>query len=99
MNDHLPQSVRDLHSYIESIPFGEVEFKITRINRNTTQISTIAQETLKYVSNEEAKKDLNQLVDKLCDPSFSGEAHIKLQVKDGQINLMGIFNKKEKKYG
>lgn len=98
MNDRLPPDIRDLHSFIASVPFGVIHFQVNRVNRKTTEISVEAEETLKYVNNDEAKLDLDNFIKSLIDSRYSGEAHVKLEMKDGNIRLIGIFNKKTTKY-
>lgn len=98
MNPRNSQYIKDIYSYIETVPFGEVTLRIRRTNRKTTEISTTSEETLRYINNEEAKTDLDNMVQRLIDASFSGEAHIKLEMKDGNIRLIGIFDRKDQKY-
>lgn len=92
------QSNKDLISYIDSIPYGSVVVRVERVNRKTTKITTTGEETLKYVDNDEAKNDLLGMIDNLIEIGYTGEAHVKLEMKDGKITLMGIFNKKETQY-
>lgn len=96
--DHTPKQMRELATYIESIPFGEVDIKVRRVDHKTTQITTVAEETLRYVSNQEALQDLDILVSRLIDSSFSGDAHVKLEMKDGQIRIVGIITQKQTNY-
>jgi hypothetical protein len=98
INSQTPKYMRDLHSFIESIPFGDIDITVKRVDRKTAAINTVALETLRYVSNEEALHDLDKLVRNLLEARFSGDAHIKLKMKEGQISLVGVFNKKETKY-
>lgn len=98
MNQRANKYITDLHSYIEGIPYGDVDIRIRRVKNKTVQIETVAEETLRYVDNEEAKTDMLKLIDKLIEAGFSGEAHIKLDMKAGQINILGIFDKKETTY-
>lgn len=96
--DHTPKQIRDLAAYIDSIPFGDVEIKVKRVDRKTTEISTVALETLRYVNNQEALRDLDSLLTNLINTGHSGEAHVKLEMKDGQIRLVGIYTKKHTQY-
>lgn len=98
MNPRSPKYIQDLYKYIESIPFGELDIRIKRIDRKTVQLSTLSEETLRYVDNTEAIKDLVGMVQRLVEAGFSGEAHIKLDMNDGNIKLIGIFDKKNIKY-
>ena len=90
--------IQDLQSYIDSIPYGAVSLRVERVNRKTVKIVTTGENTLKYINNEEAKKDLDDIVNNLIQTGYSGNAHVKLEMKDGKINLMGIFDTKETKY-
>ena len=98
MNPRANNYIRDIHSYVENIPFGDVDIQVKRVNRKTVLVTTVAEETLRYVNNTEAQQDIMNLIQKLIDASFSGEAHIKLLMKDGQIQLVGIFDKKQTTY-
>jgi hypothetical protein len=98
MNPRTPKYIKDIYEYIESINFGEADVHIKRIDHRTVQLSTLSEETLRYVDNAEAVKDLINMVQRLVEASFSGEAHIKLEMKDGNIQLIGIFDKKNIKY-
>ena len=97
MNPRQPKPINDIHSYIESVPYGEISLKISRINRKTVVIESVSEETLKYVSNDEALKDLDSLIKSLIDSRYTGEANVKLEMTDGSIRLIGIFNKKTTK--
>ena len=88
----------DLHKYIETVPYGGINFRVERVNRKTVRIITTAEETLKYVDNKEAIKDLGSMLNQLIDTGYTGEVQVKLELKDGLITLMGIFDKKETKY-
>jgi len=98
MNPRTQKYIKDVYQLIESVPYGEVTISLRRVDRKTVQLSTVSEETLRYVSNEEAIADLNDMVAKLTEASFSGEAHIKLEMKDGNIQIIGIFDKKDTKY-
>jgi len=93
-----PNYIKDLHRIIESVPYGEINLSIKRVDRKTVQLSTVSEETLRYVNYQEAVDDLTQMLKKLIEASFSGEAHIKLVMKQGNIQLIGIFDKKDTKY-
>lgn len=90
--------LQDLESYIESIPFGGVNLRIERVNRKTVKIITTGEETIRYVDNTEAVKDLGDMINKLIATGYTGEAHVKLTMKDGQITLIGIYDTKETQY-
>ncbi len=95
---NLPHWVRDLQSYIDSIPFGEVDLQIKRVDRKTVEIKTVAKETLRYVDNQEALRDMDKLLTNLIESKFSGDAHLQIEMKDGNITLLGVFNTKHSKY-
>jgi hypothetical protein len=90
--------IKDLYQLIESIPYGDVQLTIKRVDRKTAQITTVSNETLRYVNNQEAIGDLNDMLNRLVDAGFSGEAHIKLEMKNGNIQIIGIFDQKDTKY-
>jgi hypothetical protein len=94
----MPQYLADLYKYVESVPYGTVDIRVVRQRRNTKSLQTTAEETLRYVNNAEAIKDLLQFAKQLTDTGFSGEAHVKLTLDKGQIKLLSIFDKKETPY-
>lgn len=98
MNPRTPIYIKDLYKLVESVPFGDISIQIRRVDRKTTQLSTESQETLRYVNNQEALNDLNGMLVKLIEASFTGEAHIKLDMKDGNIRIIGIYDRKDQKY-
>ena len=89
---------KDLLGDVNDIPYGTAILRIDRVNGNTVKITTTGEETLRYINNQEAVDDLVGMVRNLIDISYTGEANVKLSMKDGQINLVGIINKKETKY-
>lgn len=94
----MKQAEKDLLQYLDSIPYGNVTISIQRERGQTRRIFTVAEETLRYVDNEEAKNDLLSMIDNLTQTGFTGEANVKLTMKGGQIELVSIFNKKETEY-
>lgn len=98
MNPRTQKYIKDVYQLVESVPYGEITVSIRRVDRKTVQLSTISEETLRYVNNEEAVADLNDMIGRLIGASFSGEAHIKLEMKDGNIQIIGIYDKKDTKY-
>lgn len=98
MNPRTPIYIKDLYQLVESVPFGDINIQIRRVDRKTTQLSTESQETLRYVNNQEALNDLINMVTKLMEASFTGEAHVKLDMKDGNIRIIGIYDRKDQKY-
>lgn len=98
MNPRIPLWAQELQSHVEAIPYGDIRLQIKRIDHKTVQVVTEAQETLRYVDNQEATKDLLRLIENLVESKFSGEVHLQLQMRDGNIQLLGIFDKKQTKY-
>ena len=92
------QANKDLINYIESIPYGTVYLQVLRENRKIKAITTTAEETLRYVNNDEARNDLDNMLKSLIESGYTGEANVKLSMNDGQIKLLSVFNKKETKY-
>lgn len=89
---------QDLIKYINDFAYGTAIVRVDRINGKTIKITTTGEETLKYVDNTEARRDLDSMVLNLIDIGYTGEATVKLTMKDGQIDLISVFNKKETKY-
>lgn len=98
MNPRTHKYIKDLYQLVESVPYGEINVTIKRVDRKTAQLSTESEETLRYVNNQEALNDLGNMVTRLIEASFSGEAHIKLEMKDGQIKIIGIYDRKNTQY-
>lgn len=94
----IPRWQRDLFVYLDAIPYGEVSLKVTRADRRTVEIATVAEETLRYTDNDDAMRDIQGLLDKLIAGKFTGEAHLRLQMKEGKITFLGVFDKKQTKY-
>jgi hypothetical protein len=98
MNPRNQQYIKDIYNLIESVPYGDINLSIKRVDRKTAQLSSVSEETLRYVNNQEALTDLHTMLKRLIEASFTGEAHIKLEMKDGQIRIIAIFDKKDTKY-
>jgi len=96
----IPNEIRDIHSYIDSIPYGDVVFVVKRVNRKTVAIESEAGETLRYreEDNTDPRLDLNNILDNLTATRYSGEVSIKLTYKDGAVSLITIYDKKTTKY-
>lgn len=94
----IPNYLKDIHAYIEAIPYGDVEFVVRRVNRKTTTVETRGQETLRYNNNDEALGDINTILKNLSEASYNGRATIELEYKDGDIVLVGIHDEKATKY-
>ena len=90
--------ISDIKGYIDNTNYGEVKFSVTRVNGKTVRIDTTAEETLRYVNTEEAIEDVVLLVRRLVDASFTGKTSVELTLKDGEITLIGVRDKKETKY-
>lgn len=94
----IPKYLKDIHSYIEAIPYGDVELVVRRVNRKTTTVETRGRETLRYENTQEALSDLNTILGNLSEASYNGHATIELDYKDGDIKLVGIHDEKATKY-
>lgn len=88
----------DLLDYLASIPYGDVAVYVKRINHQTAEITTVGEETLKYVNNDEALEDFTTMVKNLLNDNYNGEVNVKLTIKNGNIDMIGIFNTKLTKY-
>lgn len=94
----MKQEHKDIINYIESIPFGDVSLKVKRVNKKTVEVTTVGRETLRYVNNQEALDDLFNMFKNLLETSFSGDVNVKLELKDGQIKLLSLYNEKQTHY-
>lgn len=92
------KSNEDIINYLQSIAYGDVALYIKRVNHQNAEIITTAEETLKYADNNEAMQDFVAMVNKLLGNGYNGELNVKLVIKNGNIDMMGIFNKKVTKY-
>jgi hypothetical protein len=93
-----PNYLKDMQAFIESVNYGDINLSVKRIDRKTVEITTVSEDTLRYVDNREALNDLDRLLTKLIEGRFSGDVNIRLQMKDGNVNLVGIFNTKKARY-
>lgn len=93
-----PKYIRDLHSYIEAIPYGDVTVSIRRVNRKSVEIVTAGVETLRYESNDEAIADVVAILKSLMDSNYSGKAHVECEYRDGNIKIVAIHDQKITKY-
>jgi hypothetical protein len=89
----------DIESRADSIPYGQLEVIVTRINRHTTKVTTVQNETLRYNDNSQAAKDIIDFLSGLVDAGHTGKVQFEVSLKEGQINLLGITNTEEKQYG
>ena len=93
------QWVKDIESYVDGIPYGEVSIpSIKRVNRKVVEIQTICTETLRYNSNEEALTDIVQFLRGLIEDQMRGDVEFKVNLKPGLINLIEIKNRKRTDY-
>jgi hypothetical protein len=93
-----PKWERDLRAHIETVPYGDINVQVKRVNHKTVEITTVAQETLRYVDNQEALRDMARLIENLATASFTGELELKVKMVNGEIRLLGIFDKKQTAY-
>lgn len=96
--ENLPTWLQELRSYIDAIPYGDVDLRIKRVRHKTVEIETTSEETVRYEDNQEARKDLDKIVTELVERRFNGDVHIKLKLKNGDIRLLGVFNNNHRKY-
>lgn len=93
-----PKWLLDISSYTDAIPYGNVSIQVERVNRRTTQVTTVGQETLRYTDNEECLKDLLTFIRTLLDDNHTGDVQFGLDMKQGQITLLTIKNTKKVQY-
>lgn len=93
-----PKYIKDLHAYIESIPYGQLQVKIERVNRKTVKIETAGKETLRYTDTKAALNDALNILQGLVDTKYTGNAHIEARYIDGEINLLVVHDEKQTKY-
>lgn len=98
MNAPVPKYIRDIHSYSEAVPYGDISLTIKRVNRKTVAIISEGTETLRYTNNEEAIQDILTILKDLAASGYTGKAELQLEYKEGQIRLVGIHDKKEIQY-
>lgn len=98
MNTNTPQWARDIQSVIDAVPYGQVNLSVKRVDKKTVEVSSTGKETLRYVSNDDALRDISNLTERLIQARFSGSAHVELEMKDGQIRFIGVFSKKSTTY-
>jgi hypothetical protein len=88
----------DISSYTDAIPYGNVSIQVERVNRRTTQVTTVGEETLRYADNKECLKDLLTFITTLLDDNHTGDVQFGLDMKQGQITLLTIKNTKKVQY-
>jgi hypothetical protein len=95
---NIPHYIRDIQSFTNEIPYGELQVNIKRVNKKTVSVTTQSKETLRYTSTEEAFNDLSDILSTLVETGYTGKATVQLDYKDGEVRFIGIHNEKEKKY-
>lgn len=94
-----PTWLKDLESYIDSIPYGTVSIpEIQRVNRKVTTVTTVGSETLRYTDNNDCVKDILAFLTSLIDDKHSGTVDFGVEMKDGNITLLTIRNTKKTNY-
>ena len=88
----------DIESYADGVPYGDVQVKITRVNRRVTKTQLTATETLRYRDNQEALDDINVFLQGLVDVGHTGEVQFQVVIENGQIKLLAITNTRETSY-
>ena len=88
----------DIQSYIDAIPYGTINFRIHKVNRKVIAVDTQGEETLRYTDTNSAIHDVKAILENLKDTGYSGQAHIELQYKDGQISIVSIHDTKKTQY-
>ena len=89
---------KDLLNQIKTVRYGNMKFEVERERGKTKRITIQSEETLRYVDNTEATRDILQMVAQLTGSGFTGEHHVKLSMKDGDIQLISIYNLEETTY-
>lgn len=90
--------IADIESFTDSIPYGQVDITVERVNRHTVQVSTVGVETLRYVNNEDCIKDIVEFIGSLVDEEHTGEVQFGVVMKQGQMKLLTIKNTKKTNY-
>lgn len=88
----------DIQSYIDAIPYGQINLIIHKVNRKVVAVETEGQETLRYTDTDAALLDIKAILENLKNTGYSGKAHIELQYKDGQISIVSIHDIKKTQY-
>lgn len=94
----IPKEIKDIQSYLDSIPYGKVTLEITRVGSKTVEIDTGGTQTLRINTNQEAKDRINYLLDNLTDTGYSGVLDVQFIYNNGTLKLMGVKDKKITKY-
>lgn len=88
----------DIQSYIDAIPYGQITIHIHKVNRKVVAVETEGAETLRYTDTDAALHDVHAILTNLKDTGYSGQAHIELTYKDGQISIVSIHDTKKTQY-
>ena len=90
--------VKDLRSYIDAIPYGNVNVGLIRVDRHTVQVTTHGEETLRYRDNNEALKDILTFITSLIDDKHTGDVQFQVDMQEGNITLLTIKNTRRTNY-
>ena len=91
--------LEDIESKAISMPFGELDVRITRHRSKTTKVAYVKDATIEPKTNEKAFLDLQTLLNSLISNRFSGKLKFDVAIKGGTIQLITIKNKEIKTYG
>ena len=94
----IPKEIKDIQSYLDSVPYGDVDLHIKRVGNKTVQIDTGGIQTLRINTTQEAKDRINYLLDNLTDTGYSGVLDVQFTYNNGKLTLMGVKDKKITKY-
>lgn len=94
-----PKYLNDIQSKVDALPYGDVNVKVTRVNRHTTKVTFTETQTLRYRDNTEAMQDVVDFLAGLVDSKHTGKVQFEVAIEEGQINLLAITNTGENKYG
>jgi hypothetical protein len=90
--------LKDIRSYVDAIPYGQVQVEVERVDRRTVQVITVGFETLRYTDNAECLKDLLAFITSLMDDEHTGDVQFGLDMKQGNITLLTIKNTRRTNY-
>lgn len=90
--------LKDIRSYLDSIPYGNVQLHIERVGSHTVEVRATGNETLRYTDNNECLKDLLGFITLLVDDGHTGDVQFGIDMKKGQITLLTIKNTRRTNY-
>ena len=93
-----PTWLADVESYTDAIPYGAVHIDLERVDRHTTQVTTVGLETLRYVDSNECVKDILAFITSLIDDNHTGDVQFSVDMKQGQLTLLTIKNTRRTQY-